>query len=341
MRDHDRHPDHGTRRPPRSAATDRLHVVLGGGGGIGAAIVRRLVADGRRVRAVGRSLDPAAHPGAEVVRADITTADGIDRACAGAHVVFQAAQPAYHRWDRDFEPMTESVLGGVARHGARFVQIDNLYAYGPTAGPMTEETPRRATGRKGATRIRMERRLLEAHERGEVPVVIGRASDVYGRGARSTLSALVLDPAAAGRAMRWPADLDAPHTLHHVDDLARAFVALADADDAYGRVWHLPAPEPITGRELCRLVNAALDEPVAIGTLSRTVLRVGGLFSRDAREVGETWYQWSRPFVSDASRFERRFGALPMTPHVEAIAATVTALGAGQLGSEAGRRAPA
>jgi len=48
-----------------------------------------------------------------------------------------------------------------------------------------------------------------------------------------------------------------------------------------------------------------------------------GLFVPPLRQLGETWYQRERPFVMDATRFERAFGPLPATPHDQAVAATL------------------
>jgi hypothetical protein len=36
--------------------------------------------------------------------------------------------------------------------------------------------------------------------------------------------------------------------------MARALVMLAERDEADGRVWHLPAADPLTGRELLTLI---------------------------------------------------------------------------------------
>jgi hypothetical protein len=57
--------------------------------------------------------------------------------------------------------------------------------------------------------------------------------------------------------------------------------------------------------------------------VSRGAIRVAGLFSPLVRELDETYYQFDRPFVSDASKFRAAFGPFEGTPHPEAIAATV------------------
>jgi hypothetical protein len=41
------------------------------------------------------------------------------------------------------------------------------------------------------------------------------------------------------------------------------------------------------------------------------------------RELRETAYQREHPFVMDASRFEKTFGPLSVTPHRQAVAETL------------------
>ena len=53
------------------------------------------------------------------------------------------------------------------------------------------------------------------------------------------------------------------------------------------------------------------------------MIRIAGLFSPFLRELGETLYQFERPFVSDASKFQRAFGPFDPTPHPEAVKRTV------------------
>ena len=303
---------------------NKLHVVLGASGGTGGALVRELVSRGHRVRAVSRG--GGAPEGAEGMRADVSTPEGAEAASAGAAVVYHAAQPAYTRWAEEFPPMTENVVRGAAAAGAKLVFADNLYMYGPEAPqPLTEETPQKAGGKKGKTRILMAGRLLDAHRSGLVRVAIGRSSDYYGPGGTGTIAGeTVFGVALAGKTVRWPGSLDAPHTFNYLPDMARALVTLGERAEADGGVWHLPSAEPITGRKLLDLVSEEIGRPVRASATSRMTLRAIGLFSPFIRELAETVYQFERPFVSDASKFERTFGPFRPTPHPEAVARTVT-----------------
>lgn len=299
------------------------YVVLGASGGVGRSLVAQLTREGRPTRAVARQT-PEGLGAAECMAVDLSTREGAHRACAGASVVFHAVQPPYHRWPEEFPELNARLIEAASTAGAKLVMVDNLYMYGPTAGPLVEDLPRAATGRKGLVRAELERQLLDAHARGDLRVTIGRLSDYYGpHGPNSALTKLVLDPAARGRAMRWPGSTTAPRTLHFLDDAARGLITLADHDTADGEVWHLPAAPPTTGEEFMALVNSCLDAPVKTGSIGPLAMRIGGLFSKEAKESVECMYQWTAPFVVDSSKFDAAFGPLSVTPHAAAVASTI------------------
>lgn len=302
-------------------------VVLGGTGGLGGALAHELAGRGVRVRVVARHAPAPGGEGIEFRAADAESGEGLAEACAGAAVLVNALNPPYHEWPQRFPPMNRAVIAAAREHGARLVFADNLYAYGPHDGPLSEALPRAATSRKGRVRIALEEELMAAHHDGGVRVAIGRLSDYYGpRGPGSVIPALVLEPALAGKTMRWPGSLDQPHTLHFLPDAARCLATLVLDERADGAVWHLPAAPAITGRDFTAIVNGALERPVRVAALGTTMLRVGGLFSREAREMVELAYQWTAPFISDAGRFEATFGPIRTTPHAEAVPRTLEAM---------------
>ena len=302
------------------------YVVLGASGGIGHALVTELLRQGRRTRAVSRHT-PDVSAEAEVMSADLSTLEGARRACADASVVFHAAQPAYHRWPEEFPGLTANIITAASEAGAKLVMADNLYMYGPVSEPLVESLPRAATGRKGVARARMEVQLLDAHQSGAARVAIGRMSDYYGpHGPNSTLAALVFNPAAKGKTMRWPGSTTAPKTLHFLPDTARGLIVLADHDAADGQVWHIPAAQAITGNEFMALINQCLETSVKTASMSEFAMRIGGLFSKAAKESVECMYQWTDPFVIDSAKFINAFGPFTVTPHANAIATTIASL---------------
>jgi nucleoside-diphosphate-sugar epimerase len=166
--------------------------------------------------------------------------------------------------------------------------------------------------------------VLGAHADGRLRCTVGRASDYYGpRGTGTTAGDNIMKPALGGKRTRWLGSLDQPHTLNYLEDMGRALVTLGERDEADGEVWHLPAAEPLTGREFLTLVLEEAGQPVKMGVASRPMLRVVGLFNPLLRELNETLYQFERPFVSDASKFQAAFGPFEATAHPEALRPTV------------------
>jgi nucleoside-diphosphate-sugar epimerase len=311
------------RQQGRPGATG-LHVVVGASGGTGGALVRELARRGHRVRAVSRCGDAEAPAGAERLAADVATADGARAAAAGAAVVYHCAQPPYTDWPAAFPPLTDAIARGAAAAGAKLVLADNLYLYGPHAGPLTEDLPAAATGPKGRVRAHMAERLLADHRAGRLRVAIGRASNYYGPGGRnSVIGERLFKAAVAGRTVRWVGRLDQPHTLSYLEDVAAGLATLGECDRADGQAWHLPAADPLTGRQFLELVVAASGGRSRIATNSAAMTRLAGVFVPLIREVGEVLYEFQAPYVVDWSRFRRAFGPCTPTPHAEAVARTV------------------
>jgi nucleoside-diphosphate-sugar epimerase len=204
-------------------AADQLHVVLGASGGAGSALVRELAGRGQRVRAVSRKPAPDLPEGVEPLAADAADPAQTRTACQGATVVYHCAQPPYQRWAAEFPPLTQSIADAAASAGARLVYADNLYAYGPVQGPLTEDLPARATTRKGRVRTRMAQRLLAAHRSGTLQVAIARSSDYYGPGgANSFVGDILFGAAAKGKRARWLGRLDVPHSREQLGAARRA-----------------------------------------------------------------------------------------------------------------------
>ena len=301
-----------------------LHVVFGATGAIGGAVVGELLREGRSVRAVSRR--GRAPEGAQGVAADAADPPQATAAAASAAVVYHCASPPYTKWPELFPPLTRSILGAAESSGAKLVFADNLYSYGPVDGPLREDLPALARGRKGRVRAEMAAELLGASRDGRARVAIGRASDYYGpHGTGSTAGETVFGRILAGNRPQWTGRLDQPHTFHFLSDIARGLLVLADHREADGQVWHLPAAEPLTAQQFFDMVAGAAGRPVPVhaSVAGPVLLAVAGIFSPLLREAGETAYQFRAPFVIDSSKFDAAFGRLEPTPHHEAVEQTV------------------
>jgi nucleoside-diphosphate-sugar epimerase len=108
------------------------HVVLGAGP-VGRAVVAALTSRGIEPAVVTRS--GASAPGATSRRTDLADPVQAAEAVAGAEVVFQCAQPPYHRWPEEFPALQARAVDAATSAGALLVVAENLYGYGAVGGP--------------------------------------------------------------------------------------------------------------------------------------------------------------------------------------------------------------
>lgn len=173
-----------------------LHVIVGAGP-VGTSVARLLAADGEQVRIITRRGAGPTHPLVERVAADASDADRLRELTAGAVALYNCANPPYDQWPTAWPPLSRAMIGAAQATGAVLAITGNLYGYGPVHGPMTEDLPLAATGRKGRVRAKMWHDALAAG----VPTFEVRASDYIGPGAASVITNYLLPAAAARRTL--------------------------------------------------------------------------------------------------------------------------------------------
>jgi nucleoside-diphosphate-sugar epimerase len=304
-----------------TTATD---VLLGAGGSIATVLAPALVQRGHHVRLVSRR--GHAMTGTEGVSADLLDARAVADAVDAGSTVFLLAGLRYETsaWEEQWPRIMRHAIEACAARGARLIFFDNVYLYGRVDGPMTETTPAGPCSRKGSIRARIADDLMTAVAARKLNALIARAADFYGpHGTNSVPHALVFTPLAHGKRARWLVDGRVPHSFTYVPDCGPALATLAEADDAWGQVWHLPTAAPaITGIEFVTLAARAFGVAPRVTTLAPWMLRLAGVFDTTVRESMEMLYQYDRPYLFDSTKFERRFRVSP-TPYAEGIAATV------------------
>jgi nucleoside-diphosphate-sugar epimerase len=301
-----------------------LHVIVGKGP-VGMTTAELLVAGGHEVRVLSRS-GGRSGGGIEHRQVDAADADAVAGAARGAAVLYNAVNPAYHRWPTDWPPVAAALLSAAERTGAVLVTMGNLYQYGRPAGPMTPESPMAATDTKGRVRARMWADMLAAHEAGRVRVTEVRAADFVGPQVPAGHSHLQrqLPALRAGRRIWVVGDPDVPRGWSFMDDVACALVTLGGDERAYGRAWHVPSAIRSQRQALTDLA-AALGRPQPrVSGIPWPVLRGIGLGSPMMREVVDVRHQFDQPYVIDASATTATFG-LTATPWSEVVAAAVRA----------------
>jgi nucleoside-diphosphate-sugar epimerase len=301
-----------------------LHVILGTGP-VGTTLADELIARGRRVRLVNRSGKGQAPAGAELIKGDAMRPEVVRDLSQGAAVVYHAANVAYQDQVEVMPRLQESVLAGVVASGAKLVVMDTLYMYGTTHGQvMSEDTPFRATTRKGRMRAQLAQRYLRAHRDGLLPVTLARAADFYGPRVRnSVLGDRVFPQALAGRRVQLMGNIDLPHSYSYIGDVARTLALLGEREEADGRAWHVPVTPPeLTQRSMAELIGWVLGKPVKTLAFPKLAIQAFGLFDPFMHEFVEMFYQYQEPQIVDASAIAQRF-SLTATPVKEAIRTTV------------------
>ncbi|WP_031074559.1 condensation domain-containing protein [Streptomyces sp. NRRL WC-3742] len=253
---------------PRSVGSVRRTgtvLVTGATGGVGAAVLQELMAQGRPVRALVRPESahlPALH-GADLAEGDLADPDSLRRAVEGADAVIHAACTFT---DHDTDRAAMSALLDGWRGRGPFVFVSSIDAYGrPAATDVPEGGPvGAAVSPYGQAKLDCERLLFEAAGRGPVtavraPIVWGphhRLRDQLRWGSTGALyqAALAGEPIILPEAPSWAAWV-------HAAALARALAGCATAGHpSAGRVvnavgGHVTWPEFTA--ELVQLLGSA------------------------------------------------------------------------------------
>jgi len=304
---------------------------------VGGALLRRLVADGRAVRALARTSagqDRVRSMGAEAVAGDLSDGESLRRAMAGCRVVFHAAgvnamclpdpAPMYRaNVDGAAAVVQAAASAGVSRvvHTSSAVTIGE--AVGATA---TEAAPHRGSYLSHYERSKHlgEQAVQAEGKRTGVEVVCVNPASVQGPG-RTGGTARLLIGYVSGR-LRWT--VDATFSLVFVDDCTRAHL-LAERRGAPGERY-LASGATLTVREAV----AVLDRVAGAGrrvhylpgwTASAGAGLVGGacrLAGRQAPVCREMARVLRHGAAYDGSRATRDLG-LTYTPLEDWLRATV------------------
>lgn len=296
------------------------HIVLGAGP-VGRAVVHSLLQRGIEVDVVSRSGTEI--PGARAVIADVRNADHLAKVIADADAVYQASQPDYHRWPEEFPASQNSIVQAVRGTNAVLVVVENLYGYGPVSGPLTENLPLVATGRKGKVRADMWRSLQAEHDAGRVQVAAGRPSDFFGPFALgSQVGERFFIPLLKGKKAEMFGSASALHSYSYVGDIGEALVRLALNNRSLGRAWHLPNAPAVTNQQFLESVARIAGVQPRSVTRGALSMKIAGLFIPPAREIPEILYEFEEDFVVDHSSYASIFGD-HSTPLEESLTATV------------------
>lgn len=292
-----------------SLALMTFHVVVGAGP-TGTATALQLAESGDDVRVVTRRGTGPAHPRVELVAADATT--GLTPLASGAATLINCAMPPYDRWPEETPALSAALLAAAERTGAAYLNLSNVYGYGPVDGPATDDLPMRPTTIKGRVRARMYLDGLAAHEAGRLRFAEVRPGDYLGVGALALFNLMIGPKVLAGEEVVFPADLDAAHSWTYTGDVARTLVAVARSADAWGRAWHTPQTTDSSVREItARFATVAGVPTPPVREMTPEELHAAVLSDPVMAETAEMQYLYQRPAVLDWSRTATELGLKP------------------------------
>ena len=246
---------------------------------------------------------------------DATSADALARLADGAVALYNCVNPpAYDKWPELWPPVAQALLEAAERSGAVLVTAANLYPYGPVPdGLMREGMPDTAPGKKARVRAKMTADAFAAHQAGLIRAVEVRGSDYMGAGPGDYAHVpRVIAKALRGKTVSVVGSADQPHTWTDVRDMGRALATVATEESSWGRVWHAPSNAPRTQAEAVNDVLASVGaKPVTVRRCPTPCSTLAAPFVPIVRELRETLYQFTSPYVLDSSAITEAFGLEP------------------------------
>ena len=248
-------------------------------------------------------------------------------AILGSDVVYLVIGITYNVkiWKEQWPVIMRNVIDACKATGAKLVFFDNIYMYGKIDGKITEDTPYNYVSQKGRVRADVARMLLQEMAAGTLKATIARATDFYGPRVmeKSVASLLVFDRMKNGNSAQWLINPNVPRSFNYTPDAAEALYILATDDKAVGQVWHLPAADPLTGKEFVKLAAGFMKGSAKVSVLPKWLLKVIGLFDPFMKEAYEMNYQNEFPLHFSSARFENVFTFTP-TSYAEGIKETAS-----------------
>jgi nucleoside-diphosphate-sugar epimerase len=246
-------------------------LVTGSTGFIGGRLVASLVEDGWEVRACGRRPRPADLPAAaDYVAVDLAGDDDLGGLFDGVTHLFHLAGASSSTSDE--EEMERSNVTATARLLAaapggrleRVVHMSSTSVYGEEEQlpqPVTEDVAPHPSRGYGKAKWRTEQVVQDAGRAG-LPVVVLRPVSVYGPGNVKLLASVILDVAIEAFSGATTVPVPArpiEQRLVHIDDLLRATVHVAAADEAVGRTFNVVDDRYPTSHDIARIVTTSLE----------------------------------------------------------------------------------
>jgi 2-alkyl-3-oxoalkanoate reductase len=238
-------------------------VVTGASGNLGKATVKRLLADGHKVRVFVRRIPEQPQAGVEYCFGNLGDPEAVDRAIAGAERVIHVGAAMKGGWPEHKGGTvvgTQNVIDACKKHGVKqLVHISSMsvvdWAGSSGNGPVSEGTALepRADERGAYTRAKLEAEQLVADAAANgLPAVILRPGQIFGGGIP-----LINGAVARNAGGRWlvlgDGKLELP--LVYIDDVVDAIMHSVHKNLTHGEVIQIIDPEHLTQEDVLGLAG--------------------------------------------------------------------------------------
>jgi len=263
-------------------------LVTGGGGFLGGAIVRSLIARGDTVRSLSRGDHPALRAsGVEQVRGDVADPAAVQRAVEGCSLVFHVAAKAgiwgpYADYYRSNVTGTRNVIAACRACGVRrlvYTSSPSVVFDGRDMEGVDESVPypRHYDAPYPATKAEAERLVRAANDTVLATVAL-RPHLIWGPG-DTNLIPRIIARARAGRLRRIGRRVNLVDSTY-IDDAATAHLSAADrlapGSPIAGRVYFVSQGEPWPVWDLINRILQAAHLPPVTRTIAPTLALLAG-----------------------------------------------------------------
>jgi predicted dehydrogenase/nucleoside-diphosphate-sugar epimerase len=245
------------------------YLVTGASGSLGKAVVKRLRADGKRVRVFQRRIPAKPEPGIEYCFGNLGDPVAVDRAVKGAEIVIHCGAAMKGGWPEHKGGTvvgTQNVIDACKKHRVKqLVHISSMsvidWAGHSGNGPVSEAArlEPRPDERGAYTRAKLEaEQLVVSAAQHGLPAVILRPGQIFGGGIPLINGAVARSISAFGGG-RWlvlgDGRLELP--LVYIDDVVDAIMRAIDKQLAHGEVIQIIDPEHLTQEDVLSLAGGA------------------------------------------------------------------------------------
>ena len=293
-----------------------LHTILGAGGSIGNSLAVGLIRSNENVRLVSRR--KFGFEGAEIVKGDLLSYADTLAAVKGSDIVYLCAGLKYETkiWADEWPKIMSNIIGVCKNTNIKLIFFDNVYMYGKVEGKMTEGTPYNPCSKKGEIRAKIATMLQNEIKSENIKAIIARAADLYGLycSTNSVPYIMAISNLMNGKGAKWLLNVETPHSYTYTIDCAKAMYMLAQDDEAFGQVWHMPTCNPpMTGKMFIEIVAEELGLPPKYSELKKWMIKLGGFFDPTVKELWEMLYQYESPYYFDSTKFEKHYEFRPIS----------------------------